>query len=132
MIEEERINKVYELVEMMSSEQRDILTDKINIIKEIEIRNKAMKGEIQLIIYGFPHCPDCVSCLALFDRLKIKYEFRDMSKEMKYLKDFMKLRDTSECFNKIRRDGLIGIPCIYISDTYQIFDWKSFARQEIK
>lgn len=55
-----------------------------------------------------------------------------MSKEMKYLKEFMKLRDTSECFTNIRRDGLIGIPCIYISDTYQIFDWKSFARQEIK
>lgn len=115
----------------MSCEQREELIEKAKVMNEIEIRNLAIRGEIELVVYGLPRCPDTVSCLALFDQLKIKYEFRDISKDMKYIKQFMNLRDRSKCFDEIKKNGLVGIPCVYISESYQIFDWKRFARQEI-
>lgn len=131
MIEEEKISGIYEMVNQMSHEQRDDFIEKVKVINEIEIRNKAISGEIELVVYGLPRCPDCVSCLALFDKLKIRYEFKDMSKDMKNFKEFMKLRDNSKCFNDIKKKGLVGIPCVYISESYQIFDWKKFACQEV-
>lgn len=131
MIEEEKIVELFEIISQMSRKQRDDLVEKVKVMNEIEIRDLAMAGKIELVVYGLPRCPDCVSCLALFDRLKIKYEFRDISKDMKYLKEFMNLRDRSQCFDDIKKKELVGIPCIYISESYQIFDWKRFARQEI-
>lgn len=131
MVEEEKICELYELAGKMSHEQREDFIETIKIMNEIEIRNMAIYGKTELIVYGLPRCPDCVSCLALFDRLKIRYEFKDLSKDMKYFKEFINLRDHSKCFDEIRKKGLIGIPCICISESYQIFDWKKFARQEI-
>lgn len=131
MIKKEKAEELFELMGQMSREQRDDLVEKAMVMNEIEIRNLAMAGKIELVVYGLPRCPDSVSCLALFDRLKIKYEFRDISKDMKYLKQFMNLRDQSKCFDEIKKKGMVGIPCIYISESCQIFDWKRFARQEI-
>ncbi len=131
MIKEEKAEELFELIDQMSCEQREKLVEKVKVVNEIEIRDLAMKGKMELVVYGMPRCPDTVSCLALFDKLKIKYEFRDISKDMKYFKQFMNLRDRSKCFDELKKNELVGIPCVYISESYQIFDWKRFVRQEI-
>ena len=78
-----------------------------------------------LKIYGTLLCPDCVECLAAFDRAGIAYEFLEFEKDLSHLKDFLKLRDGSALFAPVREAGGIGIPCILGDDKIVTLDWQS-------
>lgn len=77
-----------------------------------------------LKIYGMMICPDCVECCAALDQAKIEYEFLDFSKETKNLKEFLKIRDHSNLFDKAREEGNIGIPCIVKEDGTVTLNWE--------
>lgn len=78
-----------------------------------------------LKIYGTLRCPDCVECLEALDKAKIDYEFLDFDKDLKALKEFLKIRDSSELFNEAREAGNIGIPCIIKEDESITLDWNT-------
>lgn len=80
-----------------------------------------------LKIYGMMICPDCVECRADLDKAGVEYTFLDFASETKNLKEFLKLRDTSEMFCKAREEGNIGIPCIQREDGSITLDWAEFA-----
>lgn len=77
-----------------------------------------------LKIYGTLRCPDCVECCADLEKCGIAYEFLDFDKDLKLLKEFLKLRDNRECFAEARKAGNIGIPCIVRDDCTVTLDWK--------
>lgn len=77
-----------------------------------------------LKIYGMMICPDCVACCADLDQANVVYEFLDFSRETKNLKEFLKIRDNSDLFDKAREEGNIGIPCIVKEDGSVTLDWK--------
>lgn len=129
---ETEILKYAEFIQTMSDEEKDIFLTMFKDIRDVSRREEAISGTRPLIIYGTKQDPDCISCKVSFDMEKIKYEFRDINDELKYLKEFIRIRDNSVCFDEIKRQGKIGIPCIYISDEYQIFDWKKFSRQNME
>lgn len=79
-----------------------------------------------LKIYGSMLCPDCVECCADLDKVKVEYEFLDFSAELKHLKEFLKIRDGSDLFDKAREDGSIGIPCIVREDGTVTLSWEEF------
>lgn len=80
-----------------------------------------------LRIYGSLRCPDCVECCADLDKANIEYEFLDFDKDLKLLKELLKIRDTSPLFEQARKEGNIGIPCIVREDDTVTLDWKEYV-----
>ena len=66
-------------------------------------------------VYKMSQCPDCIS---IEDQLSdsSKYEVIDIGASPLALKEFLVLRDGSPAFDKIRRKGVIGIPCFVLED----------------
>ena len=77
-----------------------------------------------LRIYGTMRCPDCVECCAELDKAGIEYEFLDFDKDLKLLKELLKIRDSSPLFDEVRKEGNIGIPCIVKEDGAVTLNWK--------
>lgn len=64
------------------------------------------------------------------DKQKVHYEFRNITGQLQFLKEYIELRDHSHSFITIKREGKLGIPCIYIAEDVQIFDWEIFLTDE--
>ena len=79
-----------------------------------------------LIIYGSMQCPDCQNCRADLDRAEVSYEYLDFSESLKYLKEFLALRDRDPVFDTARQNGSIGIPCIVREDGSITLSWEEF------
>ena len=77
-----------------------------------------------LKIYGSMQCPDCVQCRADLDAAGVAYEYLDFADSLKYLKDFLILRDREPVFAEVKAQGKIGIPCIIAEDGSVKLDWK--------
>ena len=74
-------------------------------------------------IYGSMLCPDCVKCREDLDRAGIAYEYLDFAESLLYLKEFLKIRETSPLFEDVKKNGSIGIPCIMKEDGSITLDW---------
>lgn len=79
-----------------------------------------------LKIYGSMLCPDCVKCREDLDGAKVEYEYLDFFENLGNLKEFLKLRDSSDLFNSVRENGSIGIPCIVKEDGSLTLQWEEF------
>ena len=77
-------------------------------------------------IYGSMLCPDCVQCVQELDAAGVEYEYLDFSKDLRSLKEFLKLRDAEPVFEQVRANGSIGIPCILREDGSATLDWEEF------
>ena len=77
-----------------------------------------------MIIYGSLLCPDCVACCKDLDEAGIAYDYRDFSKDLKNLKEFLKIREENPLFDSIKQEGKIGIPCLVYDDGTVSIDWK--------
>lgn len=78
-----------------------------------------------LKIYGSPLCMDCVICKAELEKAGVEFLYLDITGNLLFLKQFLKLRERSE-FDTVREKGQIGIPCILREDDSVCFDWKEF------
>ena len=78
-----------------------------------------------LIIYGNMQCPDCQNCREALDRANIAYEYRDFTVSLRYLKEFLALRDSRAEFDAVKEAGAIGIPCILREDGHITLDWEN-------
>lgn len=58
----------------------------------------------------------------------IKFEYLDISENMTNLKRFLKYRDKYPQFEKIKRTGSVGVPCIVINKGEEII----FGLSELK
>ena len=77
-----------------------------------------------MIIYGSMLCPDCVQCRKELDDAGVIYEYREITENLGYMKEFLRLRDENELFAPIKVEGKIGIPCILRAEGSISFDWK--------
>lgn len=69
-----------------------------------------------LIVYGTMLCGDCVNAEKLFRENGVEFEFRDITKELPYMKEFLKIRDTNPLYDEVKKAGKIGIPTILKED----------------
>lgn len=76
-----------------------------------------------MIIYGSMLCPDCVQCRKDMDASQTAYDYREITEDLRYMKEFLKIRDENACFAPIKAEGKIGIPCIVREDGSVSFDW---------
>ena len=64
------------------------------------------------IVYGSKLCPDCVQAEQAFKEKGIAYEYRDITENLAFLKEFLAIRDANPQFDGARAHKGIGIPCI--------------------
>lgn len=69
-------------------------------------------------IYGTKTCPDCAEVVKRI-RTGVGAEFVDILESRENLKEFLHVRDKESCFEIVRQNGGIGIPC-FVSDTGEV------------
>lgn len=79
-----------------------------------------------LKIYGSMQCPDCVKCREDLTAAGVEFAFLDFEDSLLNLKEFLKIRDTSPLFDRVRQEGKIGIPCIVKEDSTLTLSWDTF------
>ena len=79
-----------------------------------------------LKIYGSRLCKDCIDCMSDLDRAGVGYTFFDFADDLKNLKAFLSIRDTSPLFDEARDAGSIGIPCIVQENGDITLSWDAF------
>ena len=67
-------------------------------------------------IYGMETCPDCDYIKKQIEGREDEFEYIDISKNVRYLKEFILLRDSSPFFDKAKERKLIGIPLFVLED----------------
>ena len=82
-----------------------------------------------LIIYGSMLCKDCVQCVEDLKRANISFEFCDFADNIVYLSEFMHLRDQEPIFDRVKKEGNIGIPCIVGEDGSISLSWDWYVCQ---
>ncbi|HBE99182.1 MAG TPA: glutaredoxin [Firmicutes bacterium] len=83
-----------------------------------------------LKIYGNELCPDCIACKKNFDHYGISYEFIDVMKNLKNLKEFLFYRDTSSVFDHLKAIHDIGLPAIIKEDGEVFTDWQAYLKEK--
>lgn len=66
-------------------------------------------------IYGMSTCPDCIAVDKQVEGDN-HYEIIDIGSHVKYLKEFLRLRDNNSVFDEARKHGYAGIPCFVLED----------------
>ena len=79
-----------------------------------------------MIIYGTDLCPDCVACKADLDKASVAYEYRNITENLKFMKEFLALRDQKSVFDDARQEGYIGIPAILLDGGEVTLSWEDF------
>ncbi len=79
-------------------------------------------------VYGSSMCPDCIEMKKAFDIEGIEYVYHDITADLKELKAFLALRDSSNKFRVARERGLIGIPIVKEDDGEWTFHWQDFVK----
>ena len=81
-----------------------------------------------LKIYGSEQCPNCVNCKRDLEAAGVEFLYMNISENLLFLKKFLKLRDENSCFEDIRKNGKIGIPCIQREDGTVTLEWDEFLK----
>jgi len=79
-----------------------------------------------LKIYGSMLCRHCVQCREELDAAGVEYHFCDFGEDLKWLKEFLKLRDGNAMYDEVREAGAIGIPTLLLPDGSITLSWKQF------
>ena len=73
-------------------------------------------------------CPDCSE---VKERLSDNPDFEiiDIGEQVRNLKEFIRLRDSSPAFDSVKAAGSIGIPCFVEEDGRISFDTEEFVHE---
>ncbi len=72
-------------------------------------------------VYTIKDCPDCIEAKNVFSS-DPNYVILDIGSSVKILKEFLCLRDEKAEFQKVKKEGAIGIPCFVYPDGKISFD----------
>jgi glutaredoxin-related protein len=79
---------------------------------------------MKVIVYGTMNCPDTVQALDEYKKHGIDVDFRDIDRDIKTLKDFLRLRDTKDVFENVRREHKVGVPFVIAQDGRMTLNWQ--------
>ncbi len=81
-----------------------------------------------ITIYGSEMCPDCTACKHNFDKYGVEYNFLDINKDLKYLKEFLIHRDTNPVFDRLKKIYDICLPACIDEEGNVFTDWETYLR----
>ncbi len=82
-----------------------------------------------LKVFGSRMCPDCEMVKKNLDYYRIDYEYLDINENLKNLKEFLKIRDSSLIFDDVKKTGSIGIPLL-IDNNEITLDWENYLKSK--
>lgn len=72
---------------------------------------------MKVIMYGSRICSDCLWAEGkIKERSDIELEYRQITKDVPTLKEFLAYRDHDPVFDQVRELGLVGIPFYILED----------------
>lgn len=80
---------------------------------------------MMLRIYGSTMCEDTMECVQQLKEKNVEFEFVDIAASLDNLKAFLKIRDHSPLYDKVKENGGIGIPYVEKADGEGTLDWKT-------
>lgn len=82
---------------------------------------------MKITMYGAPICEDCVNDKeALLNCKDIDLDYKNITKDVVTLKEFLSYRDHDQLFEPITESGKIGIPFYILEDGTKTFDIYEF------
>ena len=66
-------------------------------------------------IYGMNTCPDCIAVDKHVEGDN-RYEVIEIGSHIKYLKEFLRLRDNNAVFDEAKKYCYAGVPCFVLED----------------
>ena len=66
-------------------------------------------------IYGMHTCPDYIAVDKHVEGDN-RYEVIEIGSHIKYLKEFLRLRDNNAVFDEAKKHGYAGVPCFVLED----------------
>jgi glutaredoxin-related protein len=83
--------------------------------------------KMKVIMYGAEICPNCAEALEqLKEYGNIELDYRNITKKISTLKEFLYYRDHENIFAPIKEAGKVGIPFFILEDgtkTFEILDF---------
>ena len=67
-------------------------------------------------IYGMPTCPYCDYIHEQIAGREDEFEYIDISKHIRYLSAFIRMRDTDPVFDRMKEIGDVGVPAFVFED----------------
>ena len=82
-------------------------------LRWIQAKSVIIKPIVMIKVYGMMTCPDCVE---VDEQVKgdSRYEIIDIGEHVRFMKEFLRLRDNNEVFAEARAKGYAGIPCFCV------------------
>lgn len=77
---------------------------------------------MKIIMYGTASCPDCAEAIEKLTAAKFEFDFRDITADLKNLKEFLSYRDNDQMFAPVIKSGGIGIPFFILKDQTRTFE----------
>lgn len=74
-----------------------------------------MRNETMVKIYVMETCPDCAAIKRQAEGRR-DIELVDIGKNVRDLKEFLRLRDSDPVFDEVKANGSVGIPCFVLED----------------
>lgn len=74
-------------------------------------------------VYVMATCPDCMQVKAEASK-DARFELIDLGTHVRFLKEFLVLRDSHPAFDKVKERGNIGLPCFVMEDGSIDFSWE--------
>lgn len=69
-----------------------------------------------LKIIGTNLCEDTLNALETLKSKGIEFEYINILESLENLKEYLKLRDTESCYESVKENNGIGIPCFVKED----------------
>lgn len=81
-------------------------------------------------VYGSKMCPDCMRCTGNLDANGLEYEFVDINRNLKNLKQFLIYRDSLPIFDRCKEIHDIGLPALVLEDGTVTLKWSDYIRSK--
>lgn len=81
-------------------------------------------------VYVMATCPDCYQVKEQLKDLP-QYEIIDIGTHVRYLKQFLRLRDSHPSFDAAKAQGIIGIPCFLHEDGSVNFELEGLNLEDV-
>lgn len=67
-------------------------------------------------IYGMDTCPDCTYIKEQIAGREEEFSYIEIGTHVKYMKEFLKIRDNNPVFEEAKKEGKAGIPCFVLEN----------------
>lgn len=85
----------------------------------------------KITVYGHKACPDCPPMKEKLTKHGIEFTYVDIAEGIPQLKAFLKYRENRPEFDRVKKAGAVGLPCIVVNDGEKVL-FQDLSLDELK